>query len=63
MRTFALTHTMPAAKPSVISTRAIGTAKQDGALEGVLIFTGISFTLAALAIVFHALSLPSAFLL
>jgi hypothetical protein len=55
MRTFALTHNMPAA----ISIPRAGAARKD---EGVLIFSGISIALAALGIIFNALNLPSAFL-
>ena len=60
--TLALTETIRPVSPSANSTVHARAVKHDGALEGVLIFTGISFTLAALAVVFNALTLPSAFL-
>jgi hypothetical protein len=60
--TLALTENIRTVSPSANSAAHTRAAKHDGALEGVLVFTGISFTLAALAVVFSTLNLPSAFL-
>ncbi len=62
MRTLALAETIRTVGPSANSAAQTRAAKHDEALEGVLVFTGISFTLAALAVVFNALTLPSALL-
>jgi hypothetical protein len=48
----------PAAKASAILPRQIRDARPDRSLEGVLIFSGIGFTLLVLAIAFWCLELP-----
>ena len=62
MRTLALTETSGTLTSSAIPLSRVHDAKPDAALEGILVFCGISFTLGALAVVFHALSLPPALL-
>jgi hypothetical protein len=47
-----------AAKAPGISTRPARAAKPDRSLEGVLIFSGISFALLLFAIIFQSLELP-----
>lgn len=59
----ALTENIRTVSPSTISLARTRVARRDEALQGILIFTGISFALAALAVAFNALNLPSAFLL
>jgi len=58
----ALTENIRTVTPSVASRSQVRAAEQKGAQEGVLVFCGISFALAALAVVFNALNLPSAFM-
>lgn len=62
MPTIALRETIPTAvtAPAISSRSTTQARRSDRSLEGVLIFSGISFTLAALAVVFHMLNLPSA---
>jgi hypothetical protein len=60
--TLALTENIRTVSPPAISVAHPRAARHDGAIEGVLVFCGISFALAALSVVFGALSLPSAFL-
>ena len=59
MRAIALAEHVRTVRPSARQTRE---AKQDPSLEGVLVFTGISFALAALSVLFNGLNLPSALL-
>jgi hypothetical protein len=62
MPTLVLRETIPpAAKASGISSRLISAAKPDRSLEGVLIFSGISFALMLFAIIFRSLELPPAY--
>jgi hypothetical protein len=61
MRTLALAENIRTVRPPAISRQARA-AQHDGALEGALVFCGISAVLAALAVVFNALTMPSAFL-
>ena len=48
----------PTARTSVISTRSVTEVKPGGSTEGILIFSGIGFTLLVLAIIFHGQGLP-----
>ncbi|HET7887136.1 MAG TPA: hypothetical protein VFL62_12985 [Bradyrhizobium sp.] len=58
MRTLALAENIRTVKPAVISL-GMPEATHNPALEGVLVFSGISISLAVLAILFNALHLPS----
>ncbi len=59
MRTIALTETIRTVTLSTVSTVQARDAKHNDALDGVLVFTGISLALAAVGIVFNVLNLPS----
>lgn len=60
--TLALTENIRTVSPSSNSAARTRAVQHDGALEGVLVFCGISAVLAALAVVFNALTMPSALL-
>jgi hypothetical protein len=48
----------PTVKASGISTRPVTDAKPDRSLAGILIFSGLGFTLMMLAAIFRYLELP-----